>query len=229
MEKVIKVMNEAYSAESEGLLIGYANLYNIEDLQGDISAVGSFIKTVSERQRKMKIYRNHDPHQFVGVPLEMDTEDQRGLKLTAKMAMETDAGRNAFLEAKFLTENGFQSGFSIGGWAVKRDKANPKIVTEYKLKEISVLTSDPASEESMVDIVKSLDLSMKSDEFWSIIEKAYNEKFTDNILRSLEQHLILKSDPCGCGDDGDHSCHKCNSHIIKPTNIELEIWKQLLN
>ena len=32
-----------------GMLIGYANVYDIEDLQGDISQVGSFIKTVTER------------------------------------------------------------------------------------------------------------------------------------------------------------------------------------
>lgn len=224
MEKqaVIKLMNEAYSAEKEGLLIGYANLYDVEDLQGDISARGSFTKTVSERQHKMKIYRNHDFNQFVGVPIEMDTTDQIGLRLTAKMAMETDMGRNAFLEAKFLSENGFQSGFSIGGWVMKRDKSNSKIVTEYKLNEISILTTDPANEQSMVEIVKSLNEinEMKADEFWSIIEKAYNEKFTDNILKSLEQHLTLKNDT---------EQLEATNQILKPTDIEIEIWKQLLN
>jgi hypothetical protein len=30
------------------------------------------------------------------------------------------------------------------------------------------------------------------EEFWSIIEKAYNVRFSDNILKSLEQFLTLK-------------------------------------
>ena len=51
----IKKSQQGFTAGDEGLLIGYANLYNIEDLQGDISAVGSFTKTVVERKSKMKI------------------------------------------------------------------------------------------------------------------------------------------------------------------------------
>ena len=216
----IKKSQQGFTAGDEGLLIGYANLYNIEDLQGDISAVGSFTKTVGERKSKMKIYRNHDYNQFVGVPIEIDTADQKGLRLTAKMAMETDAGKNAFLEAKFLAENGFESGFSIGGWVMKRDKSNSKIVTEYKLSEISVLTTDPANQGSFVELVKSIQATNKANEFWAIIEKAYNEQFTDNILKSLEQHLSLKDDP---------ERTSATSKILEPTDVELLIWKQLLN
>src|SRR5678816_4926981 len=58
-------------AENDGYLIGYANMYNVKDLQGDISAPNSFIKTVTERKAKIKIYRNHDSNQFVGVPVEL--------------------------------------------------------------------------------------------------------------------------------------------------------------
>ena len=44
------------SSENDGYLIGYANMYNVKDLQGDISAPNSFIKTVTERKAKIKIY-----------------------------------------------------------------------------------------------------------------------------------------------------------------------------
>ena len=40
-------------SENDGYLIGYANIYNVKDLQGDISP-GSFIKTVTERKAKIK-------------------------------------------------------------------------------------------------------------------------------------------------------------------------------
>ena len=44
-------------SDNDGYLIGYANMYNVKDLQGDISAPNSFIKTVTERRAKIKIYR----------------------------------------------------------------------------------------------------------------------------------------------------------------------------
>lgn len=220
-EVIIKMSGAGFEQADEGLLIGYANLYNVQDLQGDISAMGSFTKTVSERKSKMKIYRNHDANQFVGVPIELDPYDSRGLRLTAKMAMETESGRNAFLEAKFLTENGFEAGFSIGGYIMQRDKDNKSIVKEYRLDEISILTVEQANQGSMVEIVKSLKEmgQMKEAEFWKIIEKAYNEKFTDNILESIEKHLTLKDDP---------ELLTATNQILKPSNVEVEIWKQFL-
>ena len=35
------------------------------------------------------------------------------------MIMDTDIGRDAYYESKFLVENGFESGFSIGGYIFK--------------------------------------------------------------------------------------------------------------
>ena len=94
---------------------------------------------------------------LVGVPIEFDLTDTYGLGLTAKMLMDTPSGRDAYNEVKFLVENGFESGMSIGGWVEKRSTKNPAEVVEYKLREISVLTTvDPANELSLVNMVKSV-------------------------------------------------------------------------
>jgi len=180
--------------EQTGIIKGYANVYNVKDSDGDISLPGSFSKTVAERAKKIKIFKNHTP-QLVGVPLELDIADPYGLGLTAKMLMDTDAGRDTFHEVKFLHENGFESGMSIGGWIIKRNPKNKLEVVEYKLKEISVLTTEePANELSLVSAVKAVKelTEPTQEEFWNIIEKAYNVKFSDNILKSLEQFLTLK-------------------------------------
>ncbi len=180
--------------EQTGIIKGYANVYNVKDSDGDISLPGSFSKTVAERAKKIKIFKNHTP-QLVGVPLELDIADPYGLGLTAKMLMDTDAGRDTFHEVKFLHENGFESGMSIGGWVIKRNPKNKAEVVEYKLKEISVLTTEePANQLSLVNAVKAVKelTEPTQEEFWSIIEKAYNAKFSDNILKSLEQFLTLK-------------------------------------
>lgn len=180
--------------EQTGIIKGYANVYNVKDSDGDISLPGSFSKTVAERAKKIKIFKNHTP-QLVGVPLELDIADPYGLGLTAKMLMDTDAGRDTFHEVKFLHENGFESGMSIGGWVIKRNAKNKAEVVEYKLKEISVLTTEePANQLSLVSAVKAVKelTEPTQEEFWNIIEKAYNAKFSDNILKSLEKFLTLK-------------------------------------
>jgi HK97 family phage prohead protease len=180
--------------EQTGIIKGYANVYNVKDSDGDISLPGSFSKTVAERAKKIKIFKNHTP-KLVGVPLELDIADPYGLGLTAKMLMDTDAGRDTFHEVKFLHENGFESGMSIGGWVIKRNAKNKAEVVEYRLKEISVLTTEePANQLSLVSAVKAVKelTEPTQEEFWNIIEKAYNVRFSDNILKSLEQFLTLK-------------------------------------
>lgn len=185
--------------DTTGMLIGYANVYNIEDLQGDISQVGSFIKTVNEGKSKIKVYKNHDKDKFVGVPKDLDANDPYGLRVGAKMIMDTDIGRDAYYESKFLVENGFESGFSIGGYILKRNKSNKKIVAEYMLDDISVLTKLQANQLSMVEIVKSMqqESELTKEQFWTAITKAYdNNKFSDSILKSLEEFLSLnKTEP----------------------------------
>ena len=46
---------DIFKSASDGILSGYANVYNIEDLQGDISRAGCFVKTVSENHKSMKV------------------------------------------------------------------------------------------------------------------------------------------------------------------------------
>ena len=55
--------------EASGIIKGYANVYNVKDSDGDISLPGSFSKTVAERAKMIKIFKNHSP-QLVGVTLE---------------------------------------------------------------------------------------------------------------------------------------------------------------
>lgn len=207
--------------DNDGYLIGYANIYNEKDLQGDISAPTSFIKTVSERKAKIKIYRNHDSNQFVGVPMELKADDPVGLHITAKMLLDTQLGKDTYAESKFLVENGFESGFSIGGWVLQRDKANKAIVTEYKLSEISVLTKEQANAKSMVSMIKSFqqEEQLKVDEFWNAITKAYNTNFSDDILKSLETFLTLGEKP----ENLDST-----TLIEEPTNLIKQVYSQFI-
>jgi len=197
---IIKKSNIPFDDITEnGIIKGWGNVYNIEDLQKEISQVGSFIKTVTEKSKQIKILRDHNKSLFVGVPQELDAYDQYGLGLTVKMSMNTQLGKDTFEDVKFLKDNGFDVGFSIGGYVMKRSKSNKKIVTEYKLEEISVLVGySPANQLSLVETIKSINeqSELTQQMFWETITKAYdNTKFSDTILKSLELFLSLEQKP----------------------------------
>ncbi len=219
-ELIYKSLSEFKDIDVEkGIFKGYANVYNVKDSDGDISLMGSFAKTVSERAKRIKIFKNHSP-QLVGVPLEFDIIDPYGLGITAKMLMDTDVGRDAFHEVKFLIDNGFESGMSIGGYVMKRNPKNKSEVQEYKLNEISVLTTnDPANGLSLVSTIKAVKelTEPTQDEFWAVIEKAYNERFSDGALKSLEKFMLLK--------DGEPSEKIETTPDIKPTQIITSIYE----
>ncbi len=219
-ELIYKSLSEFKDIDVEkGIFKGYANVYNVKDSDGDISLMGSFAKTVSERAKRIKIFKNHSP-QLVGVPLEFDIIDPYGLGITAKMLMDTDVGRDAFHEVKFLIDNGFESGMSIGGYVMKRNPKNKAEVQEYKLNEISVLTTnDPANGLSLVSTIKAVKelTEPTQDEFWAVIEKAYNERFSDGALKSLEKFMLLK--------DGEPSEMIETTPDIKPTQLITSIYE----
>lgn len=211
--------------DQSGFLIGYANIYSVKDLAGDISNPASFVKTVSERKAKIKIYKNHDNNLLVGVPHELNPYDPVGLHLTAKMLMDTQLGRDTYHESKFLVENGFESGFSIGGWVMKRNSKVKSEVMEYKLDEISVLTKEQANQGSMVQVVKSIQEQeeLTQEAFWSIITKAYdNHKFSDNVLKSLELFLNKSLDDEPGGNPTD------TTHDSEPAQIIKSIYSQFI-
>ena len=212
--------------DETGLLIGYANIYNEKDLAGDISNPSSFIKTVSERKAKIKIYKNHDNNQLVGIPKELNPYDPVGLHITAKMLMDTALGRDTYYESKFLVDNGFESGFSIGGYVMKRNPKRKPEVMEYRLDEVSVLTKEQASPGSMVQIVKSINEldQVTQDEFWKIVVKAYdNHKFSDTALKSLEQFLKKSLEEDEPGKDNLDT-----THDDEPTSIIKSIYSQFI-
>lgn len=197
MEEIIYKSQSEITEIEKGIIVGYANVYNVKDWDGDISMPGSFNKTVAERSKKIKVFKNHTK-MLVGVPVEMDTADPYGLRTVTKMLMDTEAGRDTHAEMKFLFENGMDAGLSIGGGIVKRNQKNKSQVLEYMLTEYSMLTTeDPANDFSLVAAVKSVKNLPEPSQaaFWQVIEKAYNEKFSDGMLKSLEHFLTLNAKP----------------------------------
>lgn len=172
--------------DSEGIVIAYANVYNFEDSDGDISAPGSFTKTVSEQSKRIRVLKDHNSTISLGVPLKMDANDSYGLLTTTKFNLKKQVSQDMFSDIKLYKENGLNAELSIGYEVMRRDKSNRKIIQEYKLYEYSFLTSWAANELSIVEGIKSVKTVEGIKE---LLVKAYDLKYSDPRLKEIETLL----------------------------------------
>ena len=174
--------------EAKGIVMAYANAYDFKDSDGDISAKGSFDKTVSENYKRIRVLKDHNPTMMIGVPLSIDTKDSYGLLTTSQFNMNKPLGKDMFTDVKLMHENGLNAELSIGYQVVNRDKNNKSLITEYKLMEYSFLSSWAANELSTVQGIKNIKGHYG---ILELIEKSYNLDYSDNRLRQIE--TILKA------------------------------------
>lgn len=172
----------------EGLVVAYANAYDFKDSDGDISAKGSFTKTVKENFKRIRVLKDHNPTITLGVPLKMDTEDAFGLLTHTKFNMQKEVSRDMFTDIQLMKENGLNAELSIGYEIIERDEKNKDIIKEYKLYEYSFLSSWAANELSTVQDIKGIKSHYGVME---LLQKAYNLDYSDSRLRQIE--AILKS------------------------------------
>lgn len=174
--------------ESKGVITAYANAYNFKDSDGDISAYGSFEKTVNENFKRIRVLKDHNPTMMIGVPLNIDTKDTYGLLTTTQFNMKKDLGRDMFQDVKLMHDNNLNAELSIGYKVMQRDQKDKSIIKEYKLMEYSFLSSWGANELSTVQGIKSIKSTYG---ILELIEKSYNLNYSDDRLRQIE--TILKA------------------------------------
>ncbi len=189
MDKLKKTSIQIKDLDSTaGIVVAYANVYDFKDSDGDISAKGSFTKTVSENYKRIKVLKDHDPRITLGVPLELDAKDSYGLLTKTQFNMEKEVSRDMFTDIKLLSEHDLNSELSIGYSVMKRDNNNKSIITEYKLMEYSFLSSWGANQLSTVQGIKSVKSVYG---ILELIEKSYNLPYSDTRLKQIEN--ILKT------------------------------------
>ena len=173
--------------DEKGVVVAYANTYDYKDADGDISSFGSFEKTVKENFKRIRVLKDHNPREMVGIPLEIDTKDPYGLLTTTKFNLNKPLGKDMFTDVKLMHDNGLNAELSIGYKVMSRDQRNKSIITEYKLMEYSFLSSWGANELSTVHGIKSIKSVYG---IMELIEKSYNLDYSDERLRQIE--ILLK-------------------------------------
>lgn len=174
--------------EKQGIVKAYANAYDNEDDDKDISAKGSFKKTVQENYKRIRVLKDHDKRISLGVPLEIDANDSYGLLTTTKFNLQKEVSRDMFTDIIMMKEHGLNAELSIGYDVMERDKAKRALITQYKLWEYSFLTSWAANELAIVGDIKGI---KSVNNIISFLEKSYNLDYSDPRLRKIES--LLKS------------------------------------
>lgn len=174
--------------DTKGIVIAYANAYDFKDSAEDISGFGSFEKTVKENFKRIRVLKDHNPREMIGVPLEIDTKDTYGLLTTTQFNLNKPLGRDMFEDVKLMHSNGLNAELSIGYKVLQRDKQNKSIITEYQLMEYSFLSSWGANELSTVQGIKSIKSVYG---IMELLEKAYNLNYSDSRMIQIE--TLLKS------------------------------------
>ena len=172
-----------------GVVEAYANVYNFEDSDGDISAPGSFKRTVNNNSKRIKVLKDHLWHVKLGVPLYMNAEDPYGLFTQTQFNMEKQVSRDMYFDIKLDLEKGMNSELSIGYQVIKRDDRNRKLITEYKLYEYSFLSSWGANEMSLVTSAKNhkeLNHKDKVEQTVKYLTDMFNLNYSDQRLKSIE-------------------------------------------
>lgn len=178
--------------DSKGIVVAYANAYDNEDADGDISVYGSFEKSVKDNFRRIRVLKDHNPREMIGIPLEIDTKDTYGLLTTTQFNLNKPLGKDMFEDVKLMHSNGLNAELSIGYKVLQRDQKNRKMITEYKLMEYSFLSSWGANELSTVQGIKSIKSTYG---ILELIEKSYNLNYSDERLRQIETLLKELSTP----------------------------------
>lgn len=132
-------------AASSGGFSGYAALFGEPDQTGDVVAPGAFAASLARRGvsgPSVKLLWQHDPAIPIGVWDEI-REDSRGLFVSGRLALETQAGR----EAAALLAMGALDGLSIGYRATSAEAltGGGRRLVEIDLWEISLVTFPMAS------------------------------------------------------------------------------------
>ena len=183
--------------DKKGVVTAYANAYGNKDSDGDISAYGSFDKTVVENFKRIRVLKDHNPTMMVGVPLVIDTKDSFGLLTTTQFNMNKPLGKDLFTDVKLMHESGLNAELSIGYKVMLRDIKNKNIINEYKLMEYSFLSSWAANELATVQNIKGIKSHYG---ILSLIEKSYNMDYSDQRLKQIETILKALSDEPSAAD-----------------------------
>lgn len=149
------------SANADGVLEGYGSVFGVRDTYGDIVTRGAFLKSLADHRGKgtmPAMLWQHNAEEPIGVWTDM-VEDERGLKISGRITLESDYARDKYARLKAGAVRGLSIGFMVPeGGAVRDRETGIRTVSEIDLWEVSIVTF-AANQQAMTTAVKSADVA----------------------------------------------------------------------
>ena len=202
--------------EKKGIISCAVNQIGVLDVQGDMSMPGSFTKTLQENMSRMKWLYNHDMRQDIGVPIEGAEKD--GFLVMRGQLYNTQLSKDVLNKYMVNMNLGHTLEHSIGVQAIKRDKADPRKVLEWKMFEYSTLSFLGACPGThLIDVKSASPDEVKQTFDWLNEALKGRYDFTDERYKEFEDALKVLSKAFGevnmvkcpyCGTEFDYNAQK---------------------
>lgn len=182
---------ELRATGEDGTVEGYGSVFGQKDSYDDVIARGAFAGTLAAHQRDGSMPAmlwQHDTSKPIGVWTEM-AEDDNGLRVKGKLALDTALGKEAHALLKMGALNGLSIGFMSKQWQYDRE-TEIRTLTEVDLWEVSLVTF-PAQSQARVTNVKAADAMSTPKDAEQILREAGFSKadataFVSRVMRMGE-------------------------------------------
>ena len=176
--------------EEEGIFEGYGSVFDNTDLGNDVIRKGAFQKSLRRKGPKgIKLLYQHKSDMPIGV-FEKITEDDKGLYVKGQLALQTQAGREAYELMKMGALSGLSIGFRTNEKGYHYDKRTKKrIIEDVELMEVSLVTF-PMNPRAQVDMVKSEDITIR--EWENGMRDAFNLSRSEAKVAAKAVHHVFE-------------------------------------
>ena len=177
-----------------GKFEGYASVFGNTDLGNDVINMGAFRKSLRKRGVKgVKLLYQHRTDEPIGVFKSM-REDENGLYVKGQLAMDTQAGKEAYELLKMGALDAMSIGFRANPKEVSYDKrSNKRMIGEVDLMEISLVTF-PMNPKAKIRSVKGQEISIR--EWENGLREAFSISRSEAKVaaKAVSQAFELKTD-----------------------------------
>lgn len=146
------------SDKAAGVISGYGSVFGVRDMHGDIVEQSAFSESLRKHTRDRTapaMLWSHDPDRPIGV-WDVFQEDTHGLKMSGRLNLDTQDGREAHALLKQGALSGLSIGYRINSGGAEVDRSGIRRLKSVELWEVSVVTF-PSNRDARITGVKAME------------------------------------------------------------------------